>query len=225
PCSSVSSSGTNTRANMRSEHRESTLRPQPTATPRRIRIRPRLQIRRLNPHRRQTRTHLLAMDTHMMQRLHHNHRCVRLVGTIIQKREPLAVNRLAQKPLPPGTTLLRTRGKLPQVIGLIISHCPDGTATTKTRHIARVSHHQMIQRRQNAAEPSSRSRQLVNRTIRTGSNERLRSPILLPERFDQYLVHHASPLVWLTAWPSPARRWAVPRPARAVSSRTPTSRC
>jgi hypothetical protein len=31
----------------------------------------------------------------MMQRLHHNHRCVRLVGTIIQKREPLAVNRLA----------------------------------------------------------------------------------------------------------------------------------
>src|SRR5689334_16127883 len=118
----------------RSECRESNLRPQPTATPRLIRIRPRLQIRWLNPHRRQTRTHLLAMDTHMMQRLHDNHRCVRLVGAIIQKRKTLAVNRFAQKPFPPGTTFLRTRGKLPQVISLTISHCPDGTATTKTRH-------------------------------------------------------------------------------------------
>src|ERR671927_261900 len=101
--------------------------------------------------------------------------------------------------------------QLPQVIRLIISHCPDGTATTKTRHIARVSHHQMIQRRQNAAEPRSWSRQLVNRTIRTGSNERLRSPILLPERFDQYLVHHASPNGLYVGGSAPERvRCALP---------------
>jgi hypothetical protein len=134
----------------------------------------------------------------MMQCLHHNHRCVRLVGTIIQKRETLAVNRFAQKPRPPGATLFRTRGKLPQVMGLTISHGPVGPATPKTRHIACVSRHQMIQRRQNAAEPSRRSRQLINRTSLAGRHERLHSPILLLECFDQYLVHHTSPLVWLT---------------------------
>ena len=66
---------------------------------------------------------------------------MRLVSAIIQKREPLAVNRLAQKPFSSGTTLFHTRGKFSQVIRLPISHCPDGTATAKTRPIAGVSRH------------------------------------------------------------------------------------
>ena len=45
---------------------ESTLRPQPSATTRLVRIRPRLQIRRLKPQCLQSLTHLLTMDTCMM---------------------------------------------------------------------------------------------------------------------------------------------------------------
>ena len=111
----------------------------------------------------------------MMQGLHDNHRNMRLVCSIIQKRQPLSVYWLLQKPLPPRTALLRTGGKLMQVIRLIVMRGPVGTTTTKTGHIARVSQHKMIQSRQNAAEPRSRTCQLVSRTILTGSNERNRS--------------------------------------------------
>jgi len=83
---------------------------------------PRLQSGRLNPPMPQTAHTWLAMDTHMMQRLYNNHRCVRLVPAIIQKARRSSVNWLAQKPLPPGATLLRSGGKLPQVSRFTISH-------------------------------------------------------------------------------------------------------
>ena len=61
----VLANGANTRANLRSERCELNLRPQPTAAPRRIRIRPRLQIRRLNPQS--------PPDTHTLARHGHSH--------------------------------------------------------------------------------------------------------------------------------------------------------
>src|SRR5689334_21828598 len=102
------------------------------------------------------------MSTHMVERLHENHNCMRLVGTSIQKCQLLSVDWPLEIPLPPRRTLLRTGDKLLQIIRLIVTRCPVGTTTTKTSHVARVSQYKMIQRRQNAAEPRSRAGQLIN---------------------------------------------------------------
>src|SRR5512139_750379 len=85
-------SGTETMVDFK--HR-SLLRPQPPTAPRFIRERPRLHVRWLNAERGQTSTHLLTVDTHMVQRLHHNHASVRLVCALVQSDDSLPVNRLA----------------------------------------------------------------------------------------------------------------------------------
>jgi hypothetical protein len=128
----------------------------------------------------------------MMQSLYDNHRSMCLVCAIIQKREPLSVYWLPQKLLPPRTALVCTSGKLMQVTRFIVMRGPVGTPAAKTRNVASISQNKVIQSRQNTAEPRSRARQFVSRTILTSSNERLHGPKFVPEGFNQDLVHGSS---------------------------------
>lgn len=56
----------------------------------------------------------------MVERLHKNHNCMRLVCTSIQKCQLLSVDWPLEILFPPRRTLLRTGGKLLQITGLII---------------------------------------------------------------------------------------------------------
>ena len=73
----------------------SLLGPQPTTAPRIIRKRPRLHVGRLNAERRQTGTHLLAVNAYMVQRLHDNHVGMCLVCAVVQSDDLFPINRLA----------------------------------------------------------------------------------------------------------------------------------
>ena len=74
----------------------------------------------------------------MVQRLHDDHRSMRLVGALIQIDQTLAIQPIRDQPLPPAMTLLDTCGELMEIIGLAASPRPRGTTTAKTRDIARI---------------------------------------------------------------------------------------
>src|SRR5690349_14311080 len=132
------------------------------------------------------------MGADMVQGLHENDRSMRLVRATIEKRELLAVDWLPQKPLPPCATLLGTGDKLIQVVRLVFMRGPVRATAAQTGHVARVCQDEMIQGRHDAAEPQSRTCQLVRRTLSTCSHERLHGPEFVPESLEQDLVHRHS---------------------------------
>ena len=178
---------------VRRASRLSGLRPKPATPSSRIRERPGLDVRRLGPQRLQGRAHLLAVGADMMQGLHENDRRMRLVRASIQKRQPLSVDWLLQKALPPRATLLGTGDQLIQVARFLSVRCSLGAAPTQTRHVARIRQHEMIQSRDDASKTESWARQLVSRAAFAGSDERLHGPEFVLECFEQDRVHrHAT---------------------------------